>query len=85
MYWKTRLKKHKMDLLVKIKENSKESEVTSLISYLKTQKCVKKFDVRADDLNTIKSISDKETIKAMHLTSSIALSKFLENEKEAIF
>ncbi len=74
-----------MDLLVKIKENSLESDITHLISYLKTQKCVKKFDMRADNLHTIKSISDKETIKAMHLTSSKALSKFLENEIESIF
>lgn len=74
-----------MDLLVKIKENSLESDIINLIRYLKTQNCVKKFDVRSDDLNTIKSISDKETINAMHLTSSKALAKFLENEKEPIF
>ncbi len=74
-----------MDLLIKIKENSLESDIISLISYLKSQRCVKKFDVRADDLNSIKSISDKETINAMHLTSSKALAKFLENEKESIF
>ena len=74
-----------MDLLLKINENSLESEIINLINYLKTQKCVKKFDVRADDLSTIKSISDKETINAMHLTTSKALAKFLENEKESIF
>ena len=74
-----------MDLLIKIKENSLESDIISLISYLKSQRCVKKFDVRADDLNSINSISDKETINAMHLTSSKALAKFLENEKESIF
>ena len=74
-----------MDLLIKIKENSLESDIISLISYLKSHSCVKKFDVRADDLTTIKSISDKETINAMHLTSSKALAKFLENEKESIF
>ncbi|MEI8202561.1 MAG: hypothetical protein WCH34_06085 [Bacteroidota bacterium] len=74
-----------MDLLIKIKENSLESDIISLINYLKSQNCVKKFDVRADDLNSIKSISDKETINAMHLTSSKALANFLENEKESIF
>ncbi len=74
-----------MDLLVKIKENSLESDIIGLISYLKSQRCVKKFDVRADNLNTINSISDKETLNAMHLTSSKALSTFLENEKESIF
>lgn len=74
-----------MDLLIKIKENSLEKDITGLISYLKSQSCVKKFDVRADDLNTINSISDKETLNAMHLTSSKALSKFSETEKESIF
>lgn len=74
-----------MDLLVRIKENSEAKEITNLISFLKAQKCVKKFDVMEDDLKTIKSISDKETIKAIHLTSSKALAKFLENENEPIF
>ena len=74
-----------MDLLVKIKETSLESDIMGLISYLKAQKCVKKFDVRADDLNTINSIVDKGTLNAMHLTSSKALTTFLENEKESIF
>ena len=74
-----------MDVLVKFKENSVESDITSLLTYLKTNRSVQKFDVRTDDLQTIKRISDKETINAMHLTSSKALATFLENENEAIF
>lgn len=74
-----------MDLLIKIKENSLEREIINLIRYLKKQSCVKKLDVRSDDLIQIQSISDKETISTLHITSSNALADFLENEKDPIF
>jgi hypothetical protein len=74
-----------MDLIVKIKENSLETDIMSLVAYLKTNKCVKKFDVRVNNLRKIKNISDKETVDSLHLTSSTALSDFLKNENESIF
>jgi hypothetical protein len=74
-----------MDLIVKIKENYLENDIVNLLAYLKSNKCVKKFDVRVENLRKIKKISDKETVNSLHLTSSKALSTFLENEKESIF
>jgi len=74
-----------MELIVKIQNNSVESEILKLIRYLKAQKCVRKFEIVTDDLNTIKNISDKETINAIHLTSSKALADFLRKETESIF
>lgn len=55
------------------------------INDLKSNKCVKKFDVRVENLSKIKKISDKETVNSLHLTSSTALLTFLENENESIF
>ncbi|MDD3687887.1 MAG: hypothetical protein PHE56_14140 [Bacteroidales bacterium] len=57
----------------------------SLVAYLKANKCVKKFDVRVNNLRKIKNISDKETVDSLHLTTSTALSDFLKNENESIF
>jgi len=74
-----------MELIVKIKNNSGESEVSRVIKYLRSQKCVRKFDLVTDDLKTIKSISDKETIDAIHNTTSLALADFLKKETESIF
>ncbi len=74
-----------MELIVKIKDNSKETEVSRIVKYLKTQKCVRKFDMVSDDLSTVKNISDKETVNAIHMTSSKALTDFLSKETESIF
>jgi len=74
-----------MELIVKIQNNSVESEILKLIKYLRSQKCVRKFDIITDDMSTIKNISDKETVNAIHLTSSKALADFLSKETESIF
>lgn len=74
-----------MDVLVKFKANSPETDINGLLSYLKTNRSVQKFDVRSDDMQLIEKISDKETINALLLTSSKALTSFLENENESIF
>ena len=74
-----------MELIIKIKNNSGESEISRVIKYLRSQKCVRKFNLVSDDLNTIKNISDKETVNAIHLTSSKALADFLSKETEPIF
>ena len=74
-----------MELIIKLKNNSGESEISKIIKYLKSQKCVRKFDVLSDDLSTIKSISDKETVNAIHRTTSKALTDFLSKETEPIF
>jgi len=74
-----------MELIVKIKNNSGESEISRVIKYLKSQKCVRKFDLVSDDLNTIKNISDKETVNAIHRTTSKSLTDFLSKETEPIF
>ena len=74
-----------MELIVKIKNNSEESEISRIMRYLKLQKCVRKFDLVSNDMNTIKTISDKETVNAIHATTSKALNAFLDKEKEPIF
>lgn len=74
-----------MELIIKLKNNSGESEISRIIRYLKSQKCVRKFDVVSDDLNIIKNISDKETVDAIHRTTSKALTDFLSKETEPIF
>ncbi len=74
-----------MELIVKIKNNSGESEILRIMRYLKLQKCVRKFDLVSNDLNTIKTISDKETVSAIHVTTSKALNDFLSKETESIF
>jgi len=74
-----------MELIVKIKNNSGESEISRIMRYLKLQKCVRKFDLVSNDLNTIKTISDKETVNAIHVTTSKALNDFLNKETESIF
>jgi hypothetical protein len=74
-----------MELIVKIKNNSGESEISRIIKYLRSQKCVRKFDMVSDDLSTIKNISDKETVDAIHSTTSRALTDFLSKETESIF
>jgi hypothetical protein len=60
----------------------KSQELSDII---RSQKCVRKTDLVTDDLSTIKNISDKETVNAIHLTSSKALTDFLKNETEPIF
>jgi len=74
-----------MELIVKIKNNSVESEISKIMRYLKLQKCVRKLDLVSNDMNTIKAISDKETVNAIHTTSSKALNDFLSKETESIF
>ena len=74
-----------MEILVKISNNSRESEISRITKYLRTLKFVKKFDIFSDDFRTIKNISDKETVGAIHKTSSKSLAAFLKNETEPIF
>ena len=74
-----------MELIVKIKKNTLDTDISKIIRYLKTQKCVRKFDLVTDDIQTIKSITDKETIQAIHKTTSKALTEFLNKETETIF
>jgi len=74
-----------MELLIKIKDNTLDSEIVKLISYLKNQNCVKKFDMRTNNFKKILNITDKETLNAMHYTSSQTIATFLENEKDSIF
>ncbi len=74
-----------MELIVKIKKDTLDTDISKIMRYLKTQKCVRKFDLVTDDINTIKSISDKETVEAIHQTTSKALTDFLNKETETIF
>jgi hypothetical protein len=74
-----------MELIIKIKNNSDESEISRVIKYLRSQKCVRKFDMVSDDMSTIQNISDKETVNAIHCTTSKTLTDFLSKETEAIF
>ena len=61
-----------MELIVKIKKNTLDTDIVKIIRYLKSQKCVRKFDIVTDDVSTIKDISDMETVKAIHKTTSEA-------------
>jgi hypothetical protein len=74
-----------MELIVKIKNKTVDSEISKITKYLKSQKCVRKFDIVTDDMSTIKNISDKETVDAIHHTTSKALNDFLNKETESIF
>jgi len=75
-----------MELLVKInKTHSFNDDISRILKYLNTQSCVSKLDLISDDLKTIKRVSDKTTVKAIHNTTSKALADFLEKENEAIF
>ncbi len=74
-----------MDLLIKIKENTLESDIRSLIQYLKSKNYIKKFQIHTDEESELNKISDKETIKGLHITSTKALNDFLEKENESIF
>jgi len=74
-----------MELIVKIKDKTVASEISKITRYLKSQKCVRKCDLISDDMNIIESISDNETIEAIHNTTSNALSDFLKKETESIF
>ena len=70
---------------MQIDKESKESDISKIMKYLKSQRCVNKFNLISDDLKTINKISDKQTINAIHQTTSKALTSFLENENESIF
>ena len=61
-----------MELIVKRKKNTLDTDIVKIIRYLKSQKCVRKFDIVTDDVSTIKDISDMETVKAIHKTTSEA-------------
>jgi len=74
-----------MDLLIKIKENTLESDIKNLIVYLKSKKFIKKFQIHTNEKNDLNKISDRGTIEGIHITSSKALTEFLENESESIF
>jgi hypothetical protein len=74
-----------MDLLIKIKENTLESDIKNLIVYLKSKNFIKKFQINTNEKNDINRISDKETIEGIHITSTKALNEFLANENESIF
>jgi hypothetical protein len=74
-----------MKLIIKIKNNPDESEISRIIKYLKSQKCVRKIDLVIDDLNSIKNIFDKETVNSIHCTASMALSNLPCRETESIF
>ena len=68
-----------------IKNNSNENDVLRVVKYLKSQKCIRKFDLISNDLNTVKTIFDKETVNAINSTSTMALIDFLQSENEPIF
>jgi hypothetical protein len=74
-----------MELIVKISNNTEESEISKVIKYLKSKKFVRKFDILTDDLSEVKNLSDKETVSAIHCTTSKALANFLSKETESIF
>jgi len=75
-----------MELLVKInKYRAVENDISRIMKYLKSQSCVSKLNLISDDFKTVKKISDKNTVNAIHYTTSKALTKFLEKENESIF
>ena len=74
-----------MELIIKLQNNSKENDISRIVRYLKAQKCVRKFDLVSNELNTVKTIFDKETVDAINFTSTKALTDFLKNETESIF
>ena len=43
-----------MELIIKLSKDSRESDISGVIKYLKAQKCVRKFDMVLDDITTIK-------------------------------